>query len=109
MNYARKDYQKSFMRCNETIASFHKLIVGKFDINNLEYIVIMIASKFIPTCETCAFYMKRPNDVPRCKLFRTTEQLTRHVSYLEIEVARFDDFELCRSNARYFIKQDKKN
>lgn len=58
--------------------------------------------KRVPKCEKCVFHVKGVDDVSRCKLFTGIDQLSKEKNYVEVEVARFDDFALCGNQGRYY-------
>lgn len=67
----------------------------------------MLPSKLrkIPQCEDCVYYVKRPNEVPRCRLVSMKDKNTGDVDFALCEVVRRDDVELCGRFGSYFVKK----
>lgn len=61
----------------------------------------------IKSCKRCIHYSHKPGDVPRCTKYPIIDILDKNIKYVEVSVARFDDFNLCGRNAIHFIEKKK--
>jgi len=62
----------------------------------------MLSTKLTPSCKNCVYYMHRPKDVPRCTFLKKTYDKQE---FIEIYVARHDQYDLCGPQAIYFIQK----
>ena len=59
----------------------------------------------VPRCASCVHYIHAPKDTPRCMRYPVTDVLDANVKYLETSVARYEDFNLCGKEGRYYLEK----